>query len=150
MHDQFTHEVRTAFGSGSMLQELYITPALLSADNWDQLAAAARWARRNQAILIDSHWVGGDPLKGEVYGWAACARDGAILTLRNPSGTSASFQLDAMAAFEIWDRSAWPATLQLRSPYADQRMQQLLAPLDAAVTVELAAFEVIVFELHRS
>lgn len=58
MRDEFTHEVRTAFGAGTMLQEMYITPALLSEKNWDDLAASATWARSNSHILVDSHWIG--------------------------------------------------------------------------------------------
>ena len=37
-----------------------VTPALLTCDNWDRLAEAANWARRNADVLVDMHWIGGD------------------------------------------------------------------------------------------
>ena len=43
--DDFRSDVRAYFGTGTQLQELYITPALLTPSNWDALAEAARWAR---------------------------------------------------------------------------------------------------------
>ncbi len=41
----FQNEVRDYFGNGTQLQEMYITPALLSSANWDTLAEAAKWSR---------------------------------------------------------------------------------------------------------
>jgi hypothetical protein len=83
------------------LQELYITPELLSAADWDTLAEAAKWARANAETLKDTHWVGGDPAKGEVYGWAAWSEDAAILTLRNPSDRAQTLGLDIGKALEL-------------------------------------------------
>lgn len=37
----FPHEVHAYFGTGTQLQEMYITPSLLSAADWDVLAKAA-------------------------------------------------------------------------------------------------------------
>ena len=54
-------------GRGRSCRSLYITPELLSAADWDTLAEAAKWARANAETLKDTHWVGGDPKKGEVY-----------------------------------------------------------------------------------
>ena len=59
------------FGNGTQLQEMYITPSLLDSQNWDDLAEAAKWSRANADVLVDTHWIGGDPGKGEVYGWAS-------------------------------------------------------------------------------
>jgi hypothetical protein len=86
-HD-FSSEVHSYFGSGTQLQELYITPSLLSSADWDVLAEAAKWSRRNAGVLIDTHWVGGDPRWLEVYGWAAWTPERGVLTLRNPRHSS--------------------------------------------------------------
>ena len=82
----FTSEVRSFFGCGTQMQEMYITPKLLTPANWDALAASARWARENAETLRDTHWVGGDPAELKVYGWAAWSPRKGILTLRNPAG----------------------------------------------------------------
>jgi hypothetical protein len=108
----FEDEVRSYFASGTGLQELYVSPDLLSEKNWDDLAAAAKWARTHAAVLRDSHWIGGDPARGEVYGWAAWAPGQATLALRNPGDQSRRFELDIGAALELPDTEAreWRAT----------------------------------------
>jgi hypothetical protein len=62
--NDFADEVRSYFASGTGLQEMHVSPDLLSEQNWDDLAAAAKWARTNAAVLRDSHWIGGDPARG--------------------------------------------------------------------------------------
>jgi len=99
-HD-FANEVHSYFATGTQLQELYITPDILSAADWDTLAEAAKWARANAETLKDSHWVGGDPKKGEVYGWAAWSESKAILTLRNPSDKAQTLAIDIGKALEL-------------------------------------------------
>jgi hypothetical protein len=99
--NDFTNEVHDYFGSGTQLQEMYISHGLLSKDNWDVLAEAANWSRQNAEVLRDTHWVGGDPGKLEVYGWAAWTREKAILTLRNPSDQGQTIAIDVGRAFEL-------------------------------------------------
>ena len=99
-HD-FTNEVHDYFGNGTQLQEMYITPSLLSKENWDTLAEAAKWSRKNADVLRDTHWIGGDPKKLEVYGWASWSPKRAILVLRNPSDKPQQFSIDVGQAFEI-------------------------------------------------
>jgi hypothetical protein len=99
--NDFADEVHSYFGTGTQLQEMYITPSLLSPQNWDVLAAAAKWSRNNADILRDTHWIGGDPRKLEVYGWAALSPEKAIVTLRNPSDHAQRFFLDVNRAFEL-------------------------------------------------
>jgi hypothetical protein len=113
----FSNEARSFFGSGTQLQELYITPSLLTEADWNVLAEAAKWSRRNAATLVDTHWVGGDPRWLQVYGWAAWSPQKAILTLRNPSSQAQDFTLEIAQAFELpagaarryGARSPWPA-----------------------------------------
>jgi len=113
--NDFTNEVHSYFGSGTQLQELYISHALLSKNNWDTLAEAANWSRRNAEVLRDTHWVGGDPGKLEVYGWAAWSPAKATLTLRNPSDQLQSILIDAGQAFDLPPES--PRRFLARSPW---------------------------------
>jgi hypothetical protein len=99
--DDFRNEVRSYFGTGTQLQEMYITPSLLTSQNWDDLAEAAKWSRANADVLKDTHWIGGDPAWLEVYGWASWTPKKAILVLRNPSDKPQSFSVDIGRAFEL-------------------------------------------------
>ena len=99
-HD-FADEVQSYFGTGTQLQEMYITPSLLSSQDWDVLADAAKWSRANATTLKDSHWIGGDPAKLEVYGWASWSPEKAIVTLRNPGDHPQDFTADIAALLEL-------------------------------------------------
>jgi len=98
---EWSDEVRSFFGSGTQLQELYISPGLLTPEMWDVLAEAACWGRENADVLVDVHWIGGDPQKGEAYGYAAWAPRRGVVTLRNPSAKPATFSLELAAALEL-------------------------------------------------
>jgi len=143
-NDDFADEVHSYFASGTGLQEMYISPDLLKPANWDVLAAAAKWARANAATLRDSHWIGGDPARGQVYGWAAWRPRHATIALRNPSDVAQEFMLDAAAALELpaSEPMAWRTTPVFGS--AESRVVQ--AGVLAKVT--LRPFEVLVWELN--
>ncbi len=115
-HD-FRSEIRDYFGTGTQLQEMYITPSLLSDENWDDLAEAARWSRRNASTLVDTHWIGGDPLELEPYGWASWSPAKGILVLRNPSDRPQSMEVDVERALELPEGA--PRSWSLASPWKD-------------------------------
>ena len=140
----FGAEVRSYFASGTGLQEMYISPDLLTERNWDDLAAAAKWARAHEATLRDSHWIGGDPARLQVYGWASWSPGQGIVTLRNPSDQPQDFALDIGAALELPAQEArtWNAV----PAYAKATAPRALTAGRAA-TIHLAPFEVLVWEL---
>jgi hypothetical protein len=94
---------------------MYITHSLLSEQDWNMLAEAAKWSRNNQDVFADTHWVGGDPDKLEVYGWAAWSLRKGILTLRNPSDKVQSVGIDVGEVFELPGRAA--RKFRARSPW---------------------------------
>lgn len=146
-HNDLRDEIRTAFGCGTQLQELYISPELLTERNWDDLAAAAHWARANATVLRDTHWVGGDPAKLEVYGWASWARNKGILVLRNPSDSGQVIDIDIGDAFEL--PSGARREYRLTSPYEGQRVENLHLIAGTKHTFTLQPFEVLVFDAGR-
>lgn len=144
--EAFTHEVRSYFGSGTQLQELYVSPGLPSEAEWDTLAQAARWARARAATLVDTHWVGGDPRRLEVYGWAAWGAGRGTLTLRNPAGRPQAFTLDLGRALDLPPGA--PRSLRLVPAFPQRAVpgQGELRPAGRPLEVVLAPFEVLVFE----
>jgi len=143
-HD-FPSEVRSYFGTGTQLQEMYVTHSLLSAADWDALADAARWSRANADILVDSHWIGGDPSRLEIYGWASWSPRGGIVTLRNPDKSPRTFDLDVRTAFELPSgaaetytaRSRWKTSASDLALLADQPHTLTLQPFEV-LTLEAA------------
>ena len=142
--DDFASEVRTFFGNGTQLQELYLSPELLTAKNWDDLAAAARWSRANAATLRDVHWIGGDPAKLEAYGWAAWSPAKGIVTLRNPSDRPATFAFEPGSAFELPAGAA--TSFRVVGAYPDAPAPVSAVQAGVTVTLALKPFEVLVFE----
>ncbi len=94
-------EIRMAFGSGTQLGELYVTPQMMKPAAWDALAQSVRWSRENADVLVDVHFVGGDPGEGEPYGYAAWSPRKGILVLRNPGESAADLTLDLATALEL-------------------------------------------------
>jgi hypothetical protein len=144
-HD-FANEVHSYFATGTDLQEMYITPSLLTKQDWDTLAQAATWSRANAGVLRDTHWIGGDPGRLDVYGWAAWSPSKSFITLRNPDDKPQLAILDvdrqlqlpegAARSFEVSD--VWhtgggdvPKTLDA----------------DHAATITLQPFEVLTLQL---
>jgi hypothetical protein len=146
-HD-FTDEVRSYFGTGTELQEMYITPSLLTPANWDAIAQSAKWARTNADVLADVHWIGGDPLKLEVYGHAAWTPRMGIVVLRNPSDKPATYSLDLASAFELPAGAATRYTA--KSPWPDSTAPALTLTAAVPTTITLKPFEVLTLEAFAS
>jgi hypothetical protein len=147
-HD-FPDEVHSYFGTGTQLQEMYITPTLLSAADWDVLAEAAKWSRDNASTLEDSHWIGGDPARLEVYGWASWSHQKAIVTLRNPSDQPQDFTASLQALLELPAHSARAYTA--RSPWkADSAKVASTIPAQKPYVFHLQPFQVLTLELVPS
>jgi len=143
--NDFTDEVHDYFGTGTQLQEMYITPGLLSKENWDVLAETAKWSRANAAVLKDTHWIGGDPEKLEVYGWASWMPEKGIVVLRNPSDKAQDFALDVAKAFELPEHAA--RSYKAHSPWAaDERKSAMVLRAGVVKRIHLEAFEVLTLE----
>jgi len=141
----FRAEVHAYFGTGTQLQEMYLTPRLLTDADWDTLGEAARWARSRAPILADTHWVGGDPARLEPYGHAAWAPGRGILCLRNPADRPQTFPLKVADAFDLPPRA--PQRFVFRRPWrADRGRPPLEAAADQVVEIPLAPFEVLTLE----
>ncbi|MRT06281.1 alpha-amylase family protein [Ewingella americana] len=138
----FADQVWSYFATGTQLQELYITPSMLNSNKWDSLAAAAKWSRSNSDVLVDTHWIGGDPTALEVYGWASWSKKKAILGLRNPSDKAQSYYLDLSKSFEIPSGEANQFTL--KNVYGSNT--SLPADYHQPVVVTLKPLETLVVE----
>jgi hypothetical protein len=139
-------EIWTFFGSGTNLQELYINPKILTEAMWDELAAAAKWSRENSDVLVDTHWIGGDPGEGEVYGWASWQPGKGIMVLRNPADSPREFRTTLKEALELPDGSMKRLSPKIIYPRTSRTTSW---PSDAGepFSLKLQPFEAIVIEL---
>jgi hypothetical protein len=144
--NDFRNEVRSYFGTGTQLQEMYITPSLLTDTNWDDLAEAAKWSRANAEVLKDTHWIGGDPAWLELYGWASWTPAKGVLVLRNPSDKEKTIRVRLQDAFELPPGSA--QRYLARSPWKDDaNLHAISISAQQAHEFHLAPFEVLTLDL---
>ncbi len=143
--EEIAAEVRSFFATGVNLQELYVNPRMMSARLWNVLAEAARWSRANAGVMADTHWIGGNPAKNEVYGYASWTPRKAVLTLRNPDEHSAQFELDLERAFEL--PVGAPRHYRLQSPWAeDAAKASIEVRAGPPRTITLRPFETLVLD----
>jgi hypothetical protein len=141
----FKDDVLAFFGSGTGLQELYIQPGKLTSSDWAVLAEAAKWSRANSDVLVDTHWIGGDPAQREIYGYAAWNSRKGIIMLRNPDDQPHDFKLVLANVFELPPGAA--ARYALKSPWAEEAAKPLMhARSDTEVRVGLQPFGVRIWE----
>jgi len=144
-HD-FANEVHSYFATGTELQEMYVTPSLLDAQDWDTLAYAAKWSRANADVLRDTHWIGGDPGRLDVYGWAAWSPGKSIVTLRNPGDRTQLAVIDLQHQLELPKYAA--RRFRVRDVWkTGGSTLPLQLDADRASTLTLAPFEVLTLEL---
>ena len=149
------NELRCAFACGSGMVELYNDYDLMNSINggqlWADLAECIRWQKDNADVLMDAHWVGGNPWNGskaEIYGWAAWNGEKACLTLRNGANGEQTITTTLRQALEI------PAningTIRLRKAFVDQAALSGLTEgeeinIDTELTLTLPGSSVYVF-----
>ncbi|MBN1396172.1 MAG: hypothetical protein JW959_14210 [Pirellulales bacterium] len=142
----FKDEMRMFFASGTQLQELYITPQMMTDVMWDNLAETAKWSRANADVLVDTHLIGGDPDKGEVYGYASWSPRKGVVALRNPSGKPAAYALDLAKALELPPDA--PREYSLKSPWKeDAGRAAILVSADRPRQFNLQPFQALVFDV---
>ena len=143
--DGLVADIRAFFAGGTNCQELYITPSIMRPQEWDDLAEGAKFSRENRDVLVDTHWVGGDPAKGEVYGWAAWSKRKGILSLRNPHDKPGKTTIDIGKVFELPTGAA--QKYSLKSPWKkDKNRAVIVLSAGAEYTFEMEPFEVMVFD----
>ncbi len=138
-------EIRMNVVSGTQQIDLFVTPSTMTPRLWDALAEAMRWARDRVDVLVDTHWIGGDPTQGEVYGYASWAPGRAVIGLRNPSDKPARYRLDVGEALELPDRAAKRWRLTPRWTKQPNR-RAISAERGTPVMLDLPPFELLVLE----
>jgi hypothetical protein len=83
--DDWSDYVVLTLGRGTELQELYLSPEVMEQGAWNILGQAILWAQRHAETFAHTVMVGGNPGRGEVYGYAHWSAGMGIFVYRNPS-----------------------------------------------------------------
>lgn len=148
-------EIRTAFTSGTGLQELYVDADLMNQQDgilWDELARNIEWIRRNEDVLADVHWVGGNPWDkerkdGDIYGWASWNKSKCTLSLRNSSEYTKTLNGTLRQILDV--PPTVKGTVTLRSSFDDQTRLPVMdraIDVDAPIEITLSPFDIVTME----
>ena len=148
-------EIRTAFTSGTGLQELYVDADLMNQQDgvlWDELARNIEWIRRNEDVLADVHWVGGNPWDkekkdGDIYGWASWNKSKCTLSLRNSSEYTKTLKGTLRQILDV--PPTVKGTVTLRSSFDDQTRLPVMdkaIDVDSPIEITLSPFDIVTME----
>lgn len=142
--NSLSEDMWTFFGTGTSLQEMYVNPHLLKNEDWTELTKVISWARAKKDILVDTHWVGGNPEKNEVYGYASWNATGGVLLLRNPSDNENDFTFTLDGLLEIPKSHSGKYTLE----NVRNTTEKIKSISSNNQTIKLKPFEVKVFNVQ--
>lgn len=141
--EDIKQEIWSFFGSGTSLRELYINPHKLNPATWDVLSDAIKWSREYESTLIDAHWIGGNPSRGEIYGYASWQPNKGTIMLRNPSAKKGTFTFTLNEVLEL--PAGHDTRYSLQNEVLKEQLGTLKGPEKKKIT--LNPFEVKVISL---
>ncbi|MBJ6368634.1 alpha-amylase family protein [Snuella sedimenti] len=143
--DDFKDMVYSSFAAGSSLQELYISYNKMKPEFWAVVAEGAKWAKANETILEDTHWIGGSPINLETYGFASWTQEKGIISLRNPSDKKVKFTLNLAEVFELPKEAH--SNFEFKSLWnEDKEKESIIINTNETKEIELEPFEVRILE----
>ena len=92
--DDFRNYMYMTFSRGCELISLHLAPSIMNEDEWQVTADALKWAKKNFESLNRTCMIGGDPDKGEVYGYSGWTSENGVISLRNPTSTAKTFEIN--------------------------------------------------------
>lgn len=101
---------------GTGFVELYITPGNLQEPDWDVLAEGFHWVDDVFPLFARCRMHGGNPRKGEVYGYTAWNRTRGYVSIHNPSDEERIYSITLDRRFGLIPDSG---PFQLSSPIAE-------------------------------
>jgi hypothetical protein len=131
---------------GTTLKELYLDLDLLDDDHWKVLATTSRWAGLNQNRLLNTVYVGGDPAKGQAYGYISWVDGRAILTVRNPDRRAQVISVPFDEHVYFRGKKDDPYRARAIYPFVEEMPWKLTSGKD--ITIEAAGETVTVYELE--
>ncbi|MBE7559741.1 hypothetical protein HS125_12655 [bacterium] len=105
--------VLLALARGSRITELSVDASLLGPAQAVVLGRMLAWADVQREFLSKARWYGGDPRRGELYGFVVAGIDQALVVLRNPTLYPVAHEISMEELFgsgpgRLWAWVAYP------------------------------------------
>ncbi len=143
--NKFTDDAAFYFGRGVTMYELYISPDILNKGEWNALSKSLAWAKDRFNILNKTYMVGGDPTKGNAYGYAHYKSDSGIIAIRNPQMDAQKITVKLDPALGM---NADANSLVLERIYPTSWVSPDLYAAGATITLPLQGYEAAIYEVY--
>ncbi len=144
--NKFTDDAMFYFGRGVTMYELYISPDLLDAGEWNALSKSLKWAEdRFSVINNNTFMIGGQPAKGEAYGYVHYKGTKGIVALRNPGMEAQHIDVKLDPAHGM---NPAASSLVLERVYPNHWIAPHLYAAGATVTLPLKGYESAIYEVY--
>ena len=91
--EDFRNYLLMSLSRGTGFIELYVKVDSLKARDWDVLADGLKWARRMFPTFKHVRYHGGDPKRGQVYGYTAWTDRQGYISIHNPSDAPKTYHV---------------------------------------------------------
>jgi len=143
--DKFTDNVVLYFARGVAMWELYISPNLLTDEEWSALTDSVRWAKDRFDLLHSTEMIGGDPGMREPYGYLHLSEKRGILAARNPFIEKSSIDIELSPAFGLDPETE---DLVLERIYPTRWVSPQLYKAGSHIKIPLGGYETAVYEIY--
>jgi hypothetical protein len=143
--DKFTDNTILYFARGVTMWELYISPNLLTDEEWNAIAKSIGWARDRFEILKSTEMVGGDPGKKEAYGYVHFFKDRGIAAVRNPFIQPRVLEIKLDPAYGLCAKAS---SLVLERVYPTGWVSPHLYAAGATLELPLQGYETGIYEIY--
>ena len=116
--EQFALYLKCCMMRGSGLAEVYFSPSMMDGDKWNIAARTLEWAEKHYGVLSHSEFFGGDPAKGEVYGYIAFDGKDYALMLRNAGDSDKEYSFELPGAGRVSGKLA-PFEIKFSDSFSD-------------------------------
>lgn len=142
--DKFTDDVLLYFARGVSMYELYISPDILTDGEWTSISRSMSWARKNFDVLMNTELIGGNPMKGETYGYVHFKGSRGIIAARNPVIEAATLKVHLAPSLGLDPKASG---LVLQRLYPTRWTSPHIYKSGDAITLPLEGFEMAVYEV---
>ncbi|MCX7600125.1 MAG: hypothetical protein N2512_14855, partial [Armatimonadetes bacterium] len=132
------------FARGVQMKELYIGPECMREEMWKPVGTAIRWVERRAKTLARAVMIGGDPTRGQPYGFVSWRGEEGIWALRNPDLAPAQINVPVSQeagyrgkAKSLYAAITYPHVAPLAAPVKPGRDYRVNLPPASVVIVEV-------------
>ena len=131
---------------GSLHHDWYFQASDLTRDQWKMLERAARWAKEHERAFRWARMTGGDPGRGEIYGFQALDAGQGTLALRNPGAEPRVLEASLAELLDLAEGERSGA-FKLRGVFGDTKTLEGLQAADSRLRVALPPLAIAVWEV---